>query len=64
MYFSNPNNYDVSSVSVSDISGKQIINLNNLEGIDSIDVSSLQSGVYFVKFTTDANFIVKKFIKK
>jgi serine protease AprX len=64
LYFSNPNNFDLSSISVSDISGKEIISLNGIDTIDSIDVSNLQSGVYFVRFTTDTNSIVKKFIKK
>ena len=64
LYFSNPNNFELSSISISDISGKQIVAIKNAENTDYIDVSNLQSGVYFIKFTTDTNSVVKKFIKK
>jgi serine protease AprX len=64
LYFSNPNNYELSSLSVSDITGKQIMSMDMAQGLDSINVSNLQSGVYFVKFTTNDNSVVKKFIKK
>jgi len=64
LYFSNPNNVELSAISISDISGKQVVTVMNAENTDYIDVSNLQSGVYFVKFTTDTTSIVKKFIKK
>lgn len=62
--FSNPNNYDVSSISITDISGKQIMYFSNNAVPNTIDVSNLQSGVYFVTFASDNLSTVKKFIKK
>ncbi len=61
--FSNLNNIEISNISINDISGKQVISLNNTAITNAIDVSNLQSGVYFIKFTTDTQSIVKKFIK-
>ena len=63
LYFTNPNNFELSSISISDISGKQVVSLNAVKDIEFINVSNLQAGVYFVTFTTDTNSVVKKFIK-
>lgn len=62
--YSNPNNYTVSSISIADISGKQVMSFSKNAVPSSIDVSNLQSGVYFVTFTSDNLSTVKKFIKK
>jgi serine protease AprX len=62
--FSNPNNYEVASISIADVSGKQVLYLAKNAVSDTIDVSNLQSGVYFVTFTSDNISTVKKFIKK
>lgn len=61
--FSNLNNIEISNISINDISGKQVVSLNANAITNAIDVSNLQSGVYFIRFTTDAQSIVKKFIK-
>lgn len=53
----------ISQVQIIDLSGK-IINTNFNLNQKSIDVSNLQTGVYFIKFTTDRGIITKKFIKK
>lgn len=53
----------LSQVSVLDISGKEIIN-NKVINSNSLDVSSLQAGVYFIKFTSEDKSTVKKFIKE
>ncbi len=60
--FHNPNSIELSSIVITDIAGKQLITRNNINSND-IEVSSLQSGVYFITFTTDAKSFVKKFIK-
>lgn len=53
-------NKSISAVSVFDITGKemQIKNVQN-----QVDVSNLQSGVYFIKFSIDDKMYMKKFIK-
>ncbi|MDI1316555.1 S8 family serine peptidase [Flavobacterium sp.] len=53
----------LSDISLSDISGKQIYKSTNAIG-NSIDVSNLSSGVYFITFKSDSNSITKKFIKR
>ncbi len=54
---------EVQNVTISDVSGKSF-QTNFVSGQNNINVSHLQSGVYFVKFTTQNNIIVKRFIKK
>ena len=57
------NNISVSAISINDISGKQVFkSVNSIN--NSIDVSSLSSGVYFVTFKSDKNSVTKKFIKE
>lgn len=52
----------VTSVSVMDVTGKVISTPYNLNQ-NTIDVSNIQSGVYFVRFTSDNKTVTKKFIK-
>jgi serine protease AprX len=61
--YSNPNNIEISTISISDITGKQVMNFDSISNSNAINVSNLQSGVYFVNFVTDKNSVVKKFIK-
>lgn len=60
--FSNPNNFDVKQVTITDVTGKLVVS-NPTISSNSIDVSNLQAGVYFITFTTDGGSTVKKFIK-
>ncbi|WP_396155229.1 S8 family peptidase [Flavobacterium sp.] len=61
--FQTKNDITIDTVSVTDVSGKQIFKSTNT--IDNaIDVSHLSSGVYFVTFTSDSNSVTKKFIKE
>jgi serine protease AprX len=53
----------LNQIAILDISGKEIIKSKNVNS-NSIDVSSLQAGVYFVKFTSEDKSTVKKFIKE
>ncbi len=53
----------LSDVSIYDVTGKQILSSKDLSS-NSIDVSRLQSGVYFAKFTSDNKTVTKKFIKQ
>ncbi len=63
LQFSNPNNIEISSISITDSIGKTVLTLNVAPNSNTIDISNLQSGVYFVKFTTDNKSVVKKIIK-
>lgn len=62
--FSNPNNYNVSSISIKDITGKQIMSFSNNSVPQTINISNLQSGVYFITFTSENHSTIKKFIRK
>ena len=53
----------ISGISIVDIAGKQLIKLNNSVS-NSIDISSLSSGVYFITFRSETKSVTKKFIKQ
>lgn len=61
--YSITNNISVTEIFINDISGKEIYKSTNAIG-NSIDVSSLSSGVYFITFKSDAKSVTKKFIKE
>lgn len=60
----NSNNVSVENISISDINGRTIktINFNNVEQVQ-LNVSDLNSGVYFMNINTTAGKAVKKFVK-
>ena len=53
---------EISDISIIDVAGKIISPKYNLNQ-KTIDVSNLQSGVYFVRFVSEGQFLTKKFIK-
>lgn len=57
------NNVVISAITVNDITGKEIYKSANSIS-NSIDISNLSSGVYFVTFKSDNNSVTKKFIKE
>lgn len=57
------NSIVLSDVSIYDVTGKQVISSKDLSS-NSIDVSRLQSGVYFAKFASEDKTVTKKFIKQ
>jgi hypothetical protein len=61
---SNTDNLLVTAVSISDINGRTVKNMeiNNLSEVE-MNVAELTSGVYFMNVTTDSGKAVKKFIK-
>ncbi|HNP32220.1 MAG TPA: S8/S53 family peptidase [Flavobacterium sp.] len=61
--FEAKNNIVISAVAINDVSGKEIYKSENSIN-NSIDVSNLSSGVYFVTFKSDNNSVTKKFIKE
>ena len=54
----------VSSVAIYSINGSLIRNIKNTQSIQSVDVSELQSGIYFVKVERNDQVLNYKFIKK
>ncbi len=57
------NNTVISGLTISDINGRTVktINVNTIE--NQINVSDLNSGVYFLNITSDKGLIIKKIIK-
>jgi hypothetical protein len=58
------NDFEVQTIFINDISGKEIFRNTNAVIPSQIDVSDLSSGVYFVTFKSDAGSATKKFIKE
>lgn len=52
----------VSAVSVYDLSGKAVV--SEMSGLQKIDVSALNPGMYVVQIKTDSGFVSKKLVKK
>ena len=61
--FAVSNSIVLSDVSIYDVTGKQVLSSKDLSS-NSIDVSRLQSGVYFAKFASEDKTVTKKFIKQ
>jgi hypothetical protein len=57
----NTNNLELSSINIFDILGKKVFSQNTFT-TNSLNVSQLKSGVYFVKITAQNNSITKKII--
>jgi gluconolactonase len=51
------------TVEVFDITGKSLLQKEILENENSIDVSGLENGIYFVKVLSDSQFFTEKFVK-
>ena len=54
----------VSSIAIYSINGSLVRNIKNSQNIQSVDVSELQSGIYFVKVERNDQVLNYKFIKK
>ena len=55
---------EIDNVSVYNMLGQQIINIKNDETIQDIDMSSLQSGAYFVKITINSTIETIRIVKR
>lgn len=53
----------IKSISVTDISGKTILNITNIQR-NTLDVSSLENGVYFLRIFSADGLGIVKFVKK
>lgn len=56
----------VKSITITDLNGKEVITYNSeLSNLNSIDISALITGQYFISFElTDQSVINKKFVKE
>ncbi|MAL59865.1 MAG: hypothetical protein CMC14_07455 [Flavobacteriaceae bacterium] len=55
-------NLEITSLSIFNFSGQKVIKIK--EATSEIDVSTLQSGIYFLEITSEEGTIIKKFVKK
>ena len=55
---------DMSTITISNVSGQTILTLNVGQHSNAIDVSELTQGVYFIKMITDQGTMSDKFIKQ
>jgi len=62
LYFENSSNFTINTIKVFDILGKLVLVENNKD--NQLDVSKLESGLFFVLITTANGSLIKKFIKK
>lgn len=56
-------NYVIDNVVITDITGKIIENISLNTQQNSINISDLENGIYFVKITSNNNVFVKQFVK-
>jgi hypothetical protein len=55
---------EYNDITITDISGKTIMNLNSLSPQNnSVDISILSKGIYFVTIKSDKQLITRKLIK-
>lgn len=59
----NENNIGISDLTITDVNGRtvKVINVNSIE--NEINISDLNSGIYFINITNDNGLAVKKIIK-
>ncbi|MFN4235250.1 MAG: choice-of-anchor V domain-containing protein [Bacteroidia bacterium] len=55
---------ELAEVEIIDVSGKSMLKQQINNGINSFDISGLNSGLYFVKITGKENKLIKKFVKE
>jgi hypothetical protein len=59
----NLNNYKNAQIQVIDITGKILFTTNTTQTVNSVDVSELTKGVYFIKITSNNQTTTKQFVK-
>lgn len=55
---------NILEINISDISGKTIIEKNNIQQNETIDLSSYNSGIYIIKIRTNDEIFTTKIVKK
>jgi len=57
-------NNNIQKLTISDITGKRIIEKTQIEQNETIDISGLESGTYIIGIQTDNEMLSKKIIKE
>lgn len=58
------NSYESGFIQVTDVNGRRVFGQNTLSGSSNVDLSSLEKGLYFIKFTgTDSRMQTIKIVK-
>ncbi len=53
----------IQKLTISDITGKQIIERSDIHQIERIDISSFESGIYIISIQTDKEILITKIVK-
>ena len=56
-------NKTIKNVSIIDVSGRTVKQIHNINTANTIDISDIKKGVYFIKINIEGKIISKKFIK-
>ena len=59
-----PEFYNIQNIRISDLRGKTIVGKKQIQEYESIDLSSLKSGVYIISIQTDIETITTKIVKE
>lgn len=57
-------NHTVAKLTISDASGKTIIEITEVQPAETINLSGLSSGIYFVRIETETGIITEKIVKE
>ena len=57
-------NYGLLEARIVDINGKNVMSMNIMSGLDRIDLSQLNSGVYFLELNLGDQLVIKKILKR
>ncbi len=54
----------IEEITISDLTGKQVLILQTSEHLENIDVSTFRNGIYFARIKTNETIITRKFVVK
>ena len=64
LYFESNEDYTVEAINVISINGQKIRTINVTDGQNSVDLSSLNKGVYMLEFISGSESSVQKIVKQ
>jgi len=57
-------NQKINNIVITEMTGKQIVNLSFLKNIEQIDLSGFRNGIYIIRIQTGEEILTQKIIKK